>query len=214
MATVKQALTGKSPATDLATDKMAGVGGRGLVFERFLTDGKKSPFDAVEWEKRTALIGNEKGVTIFRQEDVEVPKGWSQTATNIVASKYFHGKLNTPERENSVRQLIGRVVSTIVGWGEKGGYFAGPMARDAFRDELTHLLVEQKMAFNSPVWFNVGVQPKPQCSACFINSVKDDMGSIMDLAKTEGMLFKWGSGTGTNFSTLRGSKETLSGGGI
>ncbi|HTT33148.1 MAG TPA: vitamin B12-dependent ribonucleotide reductase [Methylomirabilota bacterium] len=200
------------PAADVAAEKA--VGGTGLVFERFFTDGKKSPFDAVEWEKRTALIGNEKGVTIFRQEDVEVPKGWSQTATNIVASKYFHGKPGTAEREGSVRQLIGRVANTVVRWGEQGGYFADTASRDAFRDELTHLLVEQKMAFNSPVWFNVGVQPKPQCSACFINSVKDDMGSIMDLAKTEGMLFKWGSGTGTNFSTLRGSKETLSGGGI
>ncbi len=186
----------------------------GLEFERYFTDGRTSPFDAVEWEKRVALIGNEKGKTIFRQEDVEVPKGWSQTATNIVASKYFHGKLNTPEREGSVRQLISRVVNTIVGWGEKGGYFASAPARDAFRDELTHLLVEQKMAFNSPVWFNVGVQAKPQCSACFINSVQDDMESIMNLAKTEGMLFKWGSGTGTNFSSLRGSRETLSGGGI
>ena len=151
---------------------------------------------------------------IFRQENVEVPKAWSQTATNIVASKYFHGKLDTPERENSVRQLIGRVVDTIVGWGERGCYFASDSARDAFRDDLTHLLVEQKMGFNSPVWFNVGVQAKPQCSACFINSVQDNMESIMDLAKTEGMLFKWGSGTGTNFSALRGSHEPLSGGGI
>jgi ribonucleoside-diphosphate reductase alpha chain len=186
----------------------------GLEFQRKFTDGRVSPFDAVEWERRVALIGNEKGQTIFRQENVEVPKGWSQTATNIVASKYFHGKLNTPEREGSVRQLIGRVVNTIVQWGEQGGYFANAASRDAFRDELTHLLVEQKMAFNSPVWFNVGVQPKPQCSACFINSVQDDMESIMNLAKTEGMLFKWGSGTGTNFSSLRGSRETLSGGGI
>ena len=186
----------------------------GLEFNRYYTDGKISPFDAVEWEPRTAQIGNEKGQVIFRQENVETPKGWSQTATNIVASKYFHGKINTPERETSVRQLIGRVVDTIVGWGEKGGYFADTVSRDAFRDELAHLLVEQKMAFNSPVWFNVGVQAKPQCSACFINSVQDDMSSIMGLAKTEGMLFKWGSGTGTNFSSLRGSKETLSGGGI
>jgi len=186
----------------------------GLEFQRKFTDGKVSPFDAVEWERRVALIGNEKGKTIFRQENVEVPKGWSQTATNIVASKYFHGKLNTPDREGSVRQLIGRVVNTIVKWGEQGGYFAHGSSRDAFRDDLTHLLVEQKMAFNSPVWFNVGVQPKPQCSACFINSVQDNMESIMNLAKTEGMLFKWGSGTGTNFSTLRGSRETLSGGGI
>ena len=186
----------------------------GLEFARYFTDGRTAPFDAVEWERRVALIGNEKGKTIFRQEDVEVPKGWSQTATNIVASKYFHGKPNSPERENSVRQLIGRVVNTIVGWGEQGGYFANSASRDTFRDELAHLLVEQKMAFNSPVWFNVGVQPKPQCSACFINSVDDSMESIMNLAKIEGMLFKWGSGTGTNFSTLRGSRETLSGGGI
>jgi len=186
----------------------------GLEFQRRFTDGKIAPFDKVEWERRTALIGNDKGQVIFRQENVEVPKGWSQTATNIVASKYFHGKPNTPEREGSVRQLIGRVVDTIVRWGDEGGYFAAPESKAAFRDELAHLLVEQKMAFNSPVWFNVGVQAKPQCSACFINSVQDNMDSIMNLAKTEGMLFKWGSGTGTNFSTLRGSHESLSGGGI
>jgi len=186
----------------------------GLDFHRRFTDGRVTPFDKVEWERRTALIGNDKGQVIFRQENVEVPKSWSQTATNIVASKYFHGKPNTPERETSVRQLIGRVVDTIVRWGDEGGYFASPDSRTAFRDELAHLLVEQKMAFNSPVWFNVGVQAKPQCSACFINSVQDNMDSIMNLAKTEGMLFKWGSGTGTNFSTLRGSRESLSGGGI
>jgi ribonucleoside-diphosphate reductase alpha chain len=186
----------------------------GLEFQRRFTDGKVPPFDKVEWERRTALIGNEKGQVIFRQENVEVPKTWSQTATNIVASKYFHGKPNTPERETSVRQLIGRVVDTVVRWGDEDGYFATTESRNVFRDELTHLLVEQKVAFNSPVWFNVGVQAKPQCSACFINSVQDDMISIMNLAKTEGMLFKWGSGTGTNFSTLRGSHESLSGGGI
>ena len=203
MATVKPVLNGKAVGT-----------GKGLVFERYFTDGEIAPFDKMEWEKRTALIGNEKGVTIFKQEDVEVPKSWSQTATNIVASKYFHGKHGTSEREGSVRQLIGRVVNTVVRWGEEGGYFADEASRAAFRDELTHLLVEQKMSFNSPVWFNVGVQSKPQCSACFINSVQDSMESIMNLTKTEGMLFKWGSGTGTNFSTLRGSKESLSGGGI
>jgi ribonucleoside-diphosphate reductase alpha chain len=213
MATVKQALNGKSLETG-TVPKTTGGTHKGLTFQRYFTDGKKSPFDLVEWEKRTALIGNEKGVTIFRQDDIEVPKNWSQTATNIVVSKYFHGKPNTPEREGSVRQLIARVVDTIVRWGEEGGYFTDIASRDAFRDELTHLLVEQKMAFNSPVWFNVGVQPKPQCSACFINSVSDTMESIMGLTRTEGMLFKWGSGTGTNFSTLRGSKETLSGGGI
>src|SRR5246500_3538774 len=213
MATVKPALNGKTLETKAAAGTAAGVR-TGLVFERFFTDGKVSPFEAVEWEKRSALIGNEKGVTIFRQDDVEVPKSWSQTATNIVASKYFHGKPDSAEREGSVRQLIGRVVNTIVNWGEAGRYFASTAARDAFRDDLTHLLVQQKMSFNSPVWFNVGVQPKPQCSACFINSVQDDMKSIMDLVKTEGMLFKWGSGTGTNFSALRGSHESLSGGEI
>src|SRR5246500_151440 len=211
MATVKSALHGKAVEAREAASRAAESG---LAFERFFTDGKKSPFDAVEWEKRTALIGNEKGATIFKQENVEVPKNWSQTATNIVASKYFHGKPGTSEREGSVRQLIGRVVNTILRWGEQGGYFADNASRDAFKDELSHLLVEQKMAFNSPVWFNVGVQAKPQCSACFINSVQDNMDSIMNLAKTEGMLFKWGSGTGTNFSSLRGSKESLSGGGI
>jgi len=210
MATVKTALNGKTVKT---TVESAGSES-GLVFKRYFTDGRLSPFDKVEWEKRTALIGNEKGVTIFKQEGVEVPKRWSQTATNIVTSKYFSGKPGTAEREGSVRQLISRVVKTIVRWGEEGGYFADASSRDAFRDELTHLLVEQKMSFNSPVWFNVGVQAKPQCSACFINSVHDSMESIMGLTRTEGMLFKWGSGTGTNFSTLRGSRETLSGGGI
>jgi ribonucleoside-diphosphate reductase alpha chain len=213
MATVKPALNSTTQIGASAA-KNATNTSTGLVFRRHFTNGKVSPYDAVEWEKRTALIGNEKGVTIFRQEDVEVPKNWSQTATNIVCSKYFHGKPGTTEREGSVRQLIGRVVNTIVRWGEEGGYFADTSSRDAFRDELAHLLVEQKMSFNSPVWFNVGVQPKPQCSACFINSVHDNMESIMGLTRTEGMLFKWGSGTGTNFSTLRGSKETLSGGGI
>jgi ribonucleoside-diphosphate reductase alpha chain len=208
MAEVRTALNGMLQA-DHTTRRASG-----LEFKRRFTDGTISPFDKVEWERRTALISNDKGQVIFRQENIEVPKSWSQTATNIVASKYFHGKPNSPERENSVRQLISRVVNTIVRWGEEGGYFAGNEARNVFRDELTHLLVEQKVAFNSPVWFNVGVQPKPQCSACFINSVQDNMDSIMNLAKTEGMLFKWGSGTGTNFSSLRGSHESLSGGGI
>ncbi len=208
MAETRMALNGMMQ-TDQTTRKATG-----LEFQRRFTDGKASPFDKVEWERRTALIGNEKGQVIFRQENVEVPKSWSQTATNIVASKYFHGKPNTFERETSVRQLISRVVDTIVRWGDEGGYFANTDSKVAFRDELTHLLVEQKMAFNSPVWFNVGVQAKPQCSACFINSVQDNMDSIMNLAKTEGMLFKWGSGTGTNFSSLRGSHESLSGGGI
>jgi ribonucleoside-diphosphate reductase alpha chain len=212
MAHTKMALNEKTLSkTTMKTELQTG---KGLQFQRYFSDARIAPFDAVIWQRRTALINNEKGQVIFRQENVEVPESWSQAATNIVASKYFHGKPDTPERETSVRQLIGRVVNTIVGWGESGGYFASPESRDAFRDDLAHLLVEQKMAFNSPVWFNVGVQAKPQCSACFINSVQDTMGSIMDLAKTEGMLFKWGSGTGTNFSPLRGSHEALSGGGI
>jgi ribonucleoside-diphosphate reductase alpha chain len=208
MAETRMTLQGKSE-TDQVTRRASG-----LEFQRRFTDGKISPYDKVEWECRPAIIGNDKGQVIFRQDNVEVPKSWSQTATNIVASKYFHGKPNSPERETSVRQLISRVVETIVRWGEEGGYFSTPESKNAFRDELAHLLVEQKVAFNSPVWFNVGVQAKPQCSACFINSVQDNMDSIMNLAKTEGMLFKWGSGTGTNFSSLRGSHESLSGGGI
>ncbi len=216
MAHPKMALNEKALPAEATTPEVrpGGGPGGGLEFRRYFTDGRISPFDAVEWERRTAQIGNDKGQVIFRQENVEVPKTWSQTATNIVASKYFHGKLGTPERETSVRQLIGRVVDSIAGWGERGGYFASAASRDAFRDDLTHLVVEQKVSFNSPVWFNVGVQAKPQCSACFINSVQDNMESIMNLTKTEGMLFKWGSGTGTNFSPLRGSHETLSGGGI
>jgi len=185
----------------------------GLTVKRFFTQEGSSPFDSVQWEKRAASIQSDKGKVIFEQQNVEVPAAWSQTATNIVASKYFHGKLNTSKREESVRQLISRVADTIARWGEEGGYFASADSKDVFQDELTHLLIGQKMAFNSPVWFNVGVQSKPQCSACFINSVQDSMESIMDLAKTEGMLFKWGSGTGTNFSSLRGSHESLSGGG-
>jgi len=187
---------------------------KGLSVPRLFTNSRVSPFDEVEWERRSASISNDKGEVIFRQDDVETPKNWSQTATNIVASKYFHGKLGSAQRETSVRQLISRVVNALVRWGEPGNYFATHEDRDAFRDELTHLLVQQKLSFNSPVWFNLGVQPKPQCSACFINSIDDSMSSIMDLTKTEGMLFKWGSGTGTNFSALRSSFEGLSGGGI
>jgi ribonucleoside-diphosphate reductase alpha chain len=187
---------------------------RGLEFKRFYTQEGLPPFEAVEWELRTAAITSESGEVIFEQKNVEVPRSWSMTATNIVASKYFHGKRGTPERETSVRQLIGRVARTIYGWGIQGGYFASHESAQVFQDELTHLLVNQMMAFNSPVWFNCGVEAKPQCSACFINSVQDTMSSILDLAKTEGMLFKWGSGTGSNLSPIRSSKEVLSGGGI
>jgi ribonucleoside-diphosphate reductase alpha chain len=187
---------------------------KGLEFKRYYTREGVAPFDAVEWELRTAAITSESGEVIFQQKNVEVPKSWSMTATNIVASKYFHGKRGTPGRETSVRQLIGRVARTISRWGIEGGYFASEESAQIFQDELTHLLVRQMMAFNSPVWFNCGIETKPQCSACFINSVQDTMGSILDLAKTEGMLFKWGSGTGSNLSPIRSSREVLSGGGI
>src|SRR5215467_4489293 len=186
----------------------------GIEFRRYFTRDGISPYDAVEWEYRTAAITSESGEVIFEQKNVEVPKNWSMTATNIVASKYFHGKRGTPERETSVRQLVGRVAITITGWGRQGGYFASDQDAAIFHDELLHLLLNQMMAFNSPVWFNCGIEVKPQCSACFINSVEDTMGSILELAKTEGMLFKWGSGTGSNLSPIRSSKETLSGGGI
>jgi ribonucleoside-diphosphate reductase alpha chain len=185
----------------------------GLEFRRYFTKEGVSPYDAIEWEYRTAAITSESGEVIFEQKNIEIPKGWSMTATNIVASKYFHGKRNSPERESSARQLIGRVAGTIKNWGVRGGYFASPVDAEVFHDELAHLLLNQMMAFNSPVWFNCGVEEKPQCSACFINSVQDTMGSILDLAKTEGMLFKWGSGTGSNLSPIRSSKEILSGGG-
>src|SRR6478609_5588448 len=212
----------------------------GLTFSRRFSTPGVSPYDEVQWERRTASIGDSKGNTIFEQKEVEVPKDWSMTATNIVASKYLHGQLGTPERETGVRQLVCRVAETIRDWGLAQGYFRSPEDGATFHDELVHLLIRQYAAFNSPVWFNVGcdrIEPdsdgrnwhwnpalgrvefgvtgykKPQCSACFINAVHDSLDSILTLAKTEGMLFKWGSGTGTNLSPLRSSNETLSGGG-
>jgi ribonucleoside-diphosphate reductase alpha chain len=210
----------------------------GVKFPAYFTaklEAGKTPYDDVVWETRTASIGNGKGDTIFEQRDIEVPADWSQTATNIVSSKYFHGKLGSPERERSVGELVHRVVDTIADWGIRDGYFATPADGEAFRNELAHLMLHQKAAFNSPVWFNVGVQEsrgygwyydaattqivkltkeaRPQCSACFIVSVKDSLESILDLAKTEGMLFKWGSGTGSNLSNLREENGILSGGG-
>ncbi len=200
-------------------ETMAGGNGgvsakKGLKFNRYFTGEGVSPYDAVEWEQRTASITNESGGIIFEQRDIEAPKDWSQTATNIVASKYFHGPMGTPGRETSVRQLISRVATTIKEWGSRGDYFASDDDAQTFHDELAHLLVNQMVAFNSPVWFNCGVEEKPQCSACFINSVEDTMSSILNLAKTEAMLFKWGSGTGSNLSPIRSSIEQLSGGGI
>ncbi|HSY48743.1 MAG TPA: vitamin B12-dependent ribonucleotide reductase [Thermoanaerobaculia bacterium] len=185
----------------------------GIEIERFFTKPGVDVYDTCEWEMRSAAISNESGGIVFEQKDVEMPKFWSQMATNVVVSKYFRGHIGTPDRETSVRQLIGRVVRTITGWGREGGYFASEGDGDTFRDELAHILLYQMAAFNSPVWFNVGIEPHPQCSACFINSVNDTMDSILGLAKTEGMLFKYGSGTGSNLSSIRSSKELLAGGG-
>ena len=209
-----EAKSSKKRATATGRDKASkGAGKLGLQIPRYFTERGVDPFSEVEWELRTASITGEGGKVYFEQKDVEFPKSWSQLATNVVVQKYFRGAMGTPGRERSVRQLIGRVVSTITGWGIKDGYFRTEADAETFRSELTHLLVQQKMAFNSPVWFNVGVEAEPQCSACFINSVKDTMDSILTLAKTEGMLFKFGSGTGTNFSSLRSSRESLQGGG-
>jgi ribonucleoside-diphosphate reductase alpha chain len=186
---------------------------RGLTFSRFFTEAGVDPFDEIEWELRAAVIGNEHGEVVFEQRDVEIPKAWSQQATNIVVSKYFRGQIGTPDRERSVRQLIGRVVNAITEWARTQKYFASDADLQAFSDDLKHILVYQKAAFNSPVWFNCGFEVAPQCSACFINSVQDTMDSILKLARTEGMLFKFGSGTGTNLSPIRSSKELLAGGG-
>jgi ribonucleoside-diphosphate reductase alpha chain len=194
-----------------AVEKASGPAG--IEFARYFTLPGVDPFDAVEWEIRAAVIGNEKGKVVFEQRDVEIPSFWSQQATNIVVSKYFRGQLGTPERERSVKQLIGRVVDTITDWARKDRYFASDEALQAFSHELKHLLVHQKAAFNSPVWFNCGFEKAPQCSACFINSVQDTMDSILTLARTEGMLFKYGSGTGSNLSAIRSSRELLAGGG-
>ncbi len=235
MADVTTSTTTTSAST--ATQKKKAPG---LTFKRYFTTPGVSPYDELEWELRTAQITDAKGGVIFEQKDVEVPKDWSMTATNIVASKYLHGQIGTPERETGVRQLVSRVAETIRDWGVAGGYFRSADDAAIFHDELAHLLLQQKAAFNSPVWFNVGcdrIEPNsdaqnwhwnpqaqkvefgktgyrnPQCSACFINSVHDSLDSILTLAKTEGMLFKWGSGTGTNLSPLRSSTESLSGGG-
>ncbi len=185
----------------------------GLEFPRFFTLPGVDPFDEVTWEQRSAVIGNERGEVVFEQRDVEIPSFWSQQATNIVVSKYFRGQIGTPEREHSVKQLIGRVVTTITDWARKDGYFASEADLLSFSSELKHILVYQKAAFNSPVWFNCGFEKAPQCSACFINSVDDTMDSILTLARTEGMLFKGGSGTGSNLSAIRSSREVLAGGG-
>ncbi len=201
------------PSSSLAVSATRRADARGVSVRRVFTAKAAHPFDLVRWELRTARITGSDGAVVFEQTDVEVPETWSQTATNIVAQKYFHGRLGTQERESSVRQLIGRVVGAIVAWGRAGGYFADTESEAAFEAELSHLLLHQMVSFNSPVWFNAGIEARPQCSACFINSVRDSMDSILDLAKTEGMLFKYGSGTGSNLSVLRSSREPLAGGG-
>jgi len=187
---------------------------KGLRFGRYFTPPGSHAYDLVEWDRRTAAITGEKGQVIFEQKDVEVPRQWSQLAINVVAQKYFRGSPGSPERETSVRQIIDRVVDTLAKWGREDGYFATDEDVANWAEELRYLLVTQHASFNSPVWFNIGVPGRQQqASACFINAVKDSMESILDLVKTEGMLFKFGSGTGTNLSVLRSSKEQLSGGG-
>ncbi len=190
--------------------------GRGLSIRRRYTMPGVHPFDRVEWESRDARIGHGDKVS-FEQRDVEFPKSWSQNAANIVAQKYFRGQPGTPARERSVKQMIGRVAGTIANWGRERGYFAGPEDGDTFEAELTHILLHQMAAFNSPVWFNVGWHPvgspKMQASACFILSVEDDMESILEWNTKEGMIFRGGSGSGINLSKIRGSMEPLSRGG-
>lgn len=188
--------------------------GTGLVLQRFFTHAGLSPYDEVTWEKRHALIAGEDGRPVFEQRDVEFPQSWSQLATNVVASKYFRGPLGAPQREHSVRQLLDRVVQTITAWGQRGGYFATDNDATVFADELTALLLHQRAAFNSPVWFNVGVEERPQASACFIISVDDSMESILEWYRQEGIIFKGGSGSGVNLSKIRGSHEQLSSGGM
>src|SRR6188472_2544766 len=185
---------------------------RGLAIERRFSREGVHPFDAIEWEIRDAVIGD-PAKPAFEQRGVEFPKTWSQNATNIVAQKYFRGQLGSDERESSVKQMIGRVAGTIAGWGRQGGYFASAEDADTFEHELTHILLHQMAAFNSPVWFNVGFEEHPQCSACFILSVQDTMESILDWNTKEGMIFRGGSGSGINLSKIRGSTEPLSKGG-
>jgi ribonucleoside-diphosphate reductase alpha chain len=206
------ATTGRPPVTSRPKGLTASP--QGVHVKRVFTQPNVNPMDAgIIWETRTVSITDANGKAIFTQNDVEVPSFWSQTATTIVANKYFRGVVGTPERERSVRQLVLRVADTLTGWGRRRRYFATELDAESFHAELCHLLVMQKVAFNSPVWFNVGVEPHPQCSACFINSVDDTMESILTLAKTEGMLFKYGSGAGSNLSTIRSSQELLVGGG-
>ncbi len=205
--------TGTSQATDFGAPQGTPQVKTGLKIARYFSRAGVSPYDEIEWELRNASITNEKGKVVFEQTNVEIPRAWSLMATQVVVSKYFRGPLGTPQREHSVRQMIGRVVDTITGWGQKDGYFAAADDAQAFSDELTHILLHQKACFNSPVWFNCGIEEKPQCSACFILSVEDTMDSILDWYRKEGIIFKGGSGSGVNLSKIRSSKEQLAGGG-
>src|SRR6266704_3439243 len=183
-----------------------------LAIRRYFTIAGRDPFAEIEWETRDAFIPG-KDQPAFEQKGVEFPKFWSQTATNIVAQKYFRGRMSSPEREFSVKQMIGRIVETIGAWGRDGGYFATEEEAATFEHELKFILVNQLASFNSPVWFNVGFEEKPQCSACFILSIDDSMESILDWIRREGVIFRGGSGSGANLSKLRSSKEQLSKGG-
>src|SRR5690348_880024 len=210
MASVEQV-----PSTDQAAEEVVNTvveEGARLGVKRFFTIPGRDPFDEIEWETRDAIIPGRDGPA-FEQRGVEFPKFWSQTATNIVAQKYFRGRLSSPERESSVKQMIGRVVDTVVAWGKEGGYFADTDEAEAFEAELKAILVNQYASFNSPVWFNVGFETTPQCSACFILSIDDSMESILDWIRREGVIFRGGSGSGVNLSRLRSSKEQLSKGG-
>jgi len=210
MATADDTRTAQNTA-ETATNTIVDDGAQ-LGVRRFFTIPGRDPFDEVEWETRDAFIPG-KDKPVFEQKGVEFPKFWSQTATNIVAQKYFRGRMGSPDRERSVKQMIGRVVGTVGTWGREGGYFASDEEAQTFEDELKFILVHQLAAFNSPVWFNVGFEEKPQCSACFILSIEDSMESILDWIRREGFIFRGGSGSGVNLSKLRSSKEQLSKGG-
>jgi ribonucleoside-diphosphate reductase alpha chain len=210
MASAKQEI--QAPATAEEIENTVVREDASLAVRRYFTIPGRDPFDEIEWETRDAFIPG-KDKPVFEQKDVEFPKFWSQTATNIVAQKYFRGRMTSPERERSVKQMIGRVVDTIGGWGRADGYFASDEDADTFEAELKAILVNQLASFNSPVWFNVGFEEKPQCSACFILSIDDSMDSILDWIRREGVIFRGGSGSGVNLSKLRSSKEQLSKGG-
>ena len=200
MASVEETTSTETTIEEVVNSVVDGAARLGV--RRYFTIPGRDPFDEIEWEIRDALIPGRNGPA-FEQRGVEFPKFWSQTATNIVAQKYFRGRLSSPERESSVKQMIGRVVDTVVSWGKQGGYFLDDEEADTFEAELKTILVNQYASFNSPVWFNVGFEEKPQCSACFILSIEDSMEAILDWIRREGVIFRGGSGSGANLSKLR-----------